>query len=145
MKKSEHFSLPIYAYSGLQTVNKKNMLEECYLLPTHFLSSLTYYIRKSRVCILGGVKLACKDPSFAQSLVIFANQTWQLLEWPFLTLTYMFYKLPIQIQTVEGALQYKIAPLTPPKCIRMQSPSNQDFAIDCTYLLMGTSFAIECT
>ena len=27
----------------------------------------------------------------------------------------MFYKLPLQIQTIEGALQYKIAPLTPPK------------------------------
>ena len=26
----------------------------------------------------------------------------------------MFYKLPIQIQTVEGALLYKIAPVTPP-------------------------------
>ena len=25
----------------------------------------------------------------------------------------MFYKLPPQIQTIEGALQYKIAPLTP--------------------------------
>ena len=24
-------------------------------------------------CTLGGVKLACKDPSFAQSLVVFAN------------------------------------------------------------------------
>ena len=64
--------------------------------------------------MLGGVKSACKDPSFAQSLVIFANQTWQLPEWPFQTLTYMFYKLPLQIQTIEGTLQYKIAPLTPP-------------------------------
>ena len=35
------------------------------------------------VFILGGVKLACKDPSFAQRLVIFANQMWQLPEWPF--------------------------------------------------------------
>ena len=25
------------------------------------------------VCMLGGVKSVCKDPSFAQSLVIFAN------------------------------------------------------------------------
>ena len=30
------------------------------------------------------------------------------------TLTYMLYKLPLQIQTIEGALYYKIAPLTPP-------------------------------
>ena len=63
---------------------------------------------------LGGVKVACKDPSFAQSLVIFANQTRQLPEWSFQTITYMFYKLPLQIQTIEGALQYKIAPITPP-------------------------------
>ena len=68
--------------------------------------------------ILGGVKSACKDPCFAQSLVIFANQTWQLPEQPFQTLTYMYYNLPLQIHTIEGALQYKIAPLTPPKyCI----------------------------
>ena len=26
----------------------------------------------------------------------------------------MFYKMPLQIQTIEGALKYKIAPLTPP-------------------------------
>ena len=26
----------------------------------------------------------------------------------------MFYKLPLQIQSIEGALKYKIAPLTPP-------------------------------
>ena len=64
--------------------------------------------------LLGGVKSACKDPSFAISLIIFANQTWQLPEWPFQTLTYMFYNLPLQIQTIQGALQYKIAPLTPP-------------------------------
>ena len=64
---------------------------------------------------LSTVKSACKDPSFSQSLVIFANQTWQLPEWPFQTLTYMFYNLSLQIQTIEGALQYKIAPLTPPK------------------------------
>ena len=63
---------------------------------------------------LGCVKLACKDPSFAQSLFILANQIWQLPEWRFQTLTYMFYKLPLQIQTIEGTQQYKIAPLTPP-------------------------------
>ena len=39
--------------------------------------------RENKVCTLGGVKTACKDPSFAQSLVIFANETWQLPEWPF--------------------------------------------------------------
>ena len=76
MKKGEHFCLPIYAYSGLQTVNKKNMLEECYLLPTHFFvlpDIHTIFGNLEYVCILGGVKLACKDPSFAQILVIFAN------------------------------------------------------------------------
>ena len=31
----------------------------------------------------------------------------------FITLTYMFYKLLLQIQTIEGVLHYKIAPLTP--------------------------------
>ena len=35
------------------------------------------------VSILRGVKSACKDPSFAQSLVIFAHFMWQLPEWPF--------------------------------------------------------------
>ena len=65
---------------------------------------------------LGGVKSACKDRSFAQNLVNFANQMWQLPEWPFQTLTYMFYNLPPQI--IEGALQYKIAPLTPPNVDR---------------------------
>ena len=60
---------------------------------------------------LGGVKTACKDPSFAQSLIIFANETWQLPEWPFQTLAYIFHKLPLQIQTIESALQYKIVPI----------------------------------
>ena len=62
---------------------------------------------------LGGVKSACKDPSFAQILVIFENQMLQLPELPFQTFTYMFYKLPLQIQTIEGALYYKIAPDIP--------------------------------
>ena len=48
MIKSEHFSLPIYAYSGLQTVNKKNVIYYLHIFcpPLH-----TYNIRKSRVCI----------------------------------------------------------------------------------------------
>ena len=48
MEKSEHFSLPIYAYSGLQTVNKKNVI---YYLHIFCPPLQTYYIRKSRVCI----------------------------------------------------------------------------------------------
>ena len=47
------------------------------------------------------VKTECEDPSFAQSLVIFANQTSSMA---FLDLFYMLYKLPLQIQTIEGAL-----------------------------------------
>ena len=47
------------------------------------------------ICTVGGVKWACKDPSFAQSLVIFEN--WQL-----------------------PAL-YSIAPLTTPKCMYVHS------------------------
>ena len=34
----------------------------------------------------------------------------------------MFYKLPLQIQTIEGALLYKIAPLTPPNMYTMGQP-----------------------
>ena len=40
-------------------------------------------------------------------------------------LTYMFYNLPLTIQTIEGALWYKIAPLTPPKVGRYLQKSEK--------------------
>ena len=48
---------------------------------------------------LGGVKLACKDPTFSQS------------QNTLLDLNYIFYNLPLQIHKIEDALCYKIVPL----------------------------------
>ena len=64
-----------------------------------------------------GCQISMQGPQLCAKPRHFANQTWQLPEWPFQTLTYMFYKLPLQIQRIEGTLQYKIAPLTPQQCI----------------------------
>ena len=69
--------------------------------------------------------LHCKDPSFAQSLIKLANQTSQLPEQHFQTLTYIFYTLPLQSQRIEGALQFKIAPLT--LCHTLKEESNVIF------------------
>ena len=57
---------------------------------------------------------------FVQSLVIMATSRMAFLDLNLHVLQVatpnsMFHKLPLQIQTIEGALQYKIAPLTPPK------------------------------
>ena len=50
-----------------------------------------------------GVKLAGKNPSFAQSLDIFVN--WHATSrMALLDLNYLFYNLPLQIQTIEDAL-----------------------------------------
>ena len=93
---------------------------------------------------LGGVKLAFKDPSFAQGSVIFAYLNCHLPEQSFQTLTYMLDKLPLQIQTIEGALQYKIAPLTPPNVHSI--PSQLAWAgIKCTmYVALPSQEEIEC-
>ena len=43
------------------------------LKPMHWNVVVCCPSRAQKVCTVGGVKSACKDPSFAQSLVIFAN------------------------------------------------------------------------
>ena len=86
--------------------------------------SILVLILYTYVHTLGGVKSAFKDPSFAQGSVIFAHLNCHLPEQPFQTLTYMLYKLPLKIQTIEGTLQYKMSPITPPSvhspCLRRQ-------------------------
>ena len=62
-----------------------------------------YVIRNMRsniqytVYMLGGVKTACKDPSHFCKLNVATSRM-------AFSLTYKFYKLPLQIQTIDGAL-----------------------------------------
>ena len=55
-----------------------------------------FYCMKQTVCTSGGVKSACKDPSFAQSLVVFANQIVSQRPKPsfFELVTYLFCRRP---------------------------------------------------
>ena len=54
----------------------------------------------------------------------------------------MLYKLPLQIQTIEGALQYKIAPLTPPK-LQVALRKNTNGKHKKTFLGPGCSLIIS--
>ena len=76
----------IFLVSALaQNYLKVNIEAVFTIYPFTYLKYLLGLYRNSTTCpfYTGCVKSACKDPSFTQSLVIFANQMWQLPKWPF--------------------------------------------------------------
>ena len=94
-----------------------------YYLPIYLLKIFIRFVSKLHmsllywVCKIGmqGPQLCAKPRHFCKLDVATSRMA---------CLTYMFYNLPLTIQTIEGALWYKIAPLTPPRCIAFENCVN---------------------